>query len=60
MFCAEDVAFVIADVCSHRQLKGNSAASKCLMDLYKQAKWELAGSKEVFGLRFGEEREDRG
>lgn len=47
----KEVAFVIADVCSHRQLKGNFAGSRCLIDLCKQTKWELAGSKESFGLQ---------
>lgn len=51
MFCAEGVAFVIADVCSLKQLKGNFAGSGCLMDLCKQTKCELAGSKEAFGLQ---------
>lgn len=50
-FVLKAVAFVIADVCSHRQLKGNFAGSGCLMDLCKQTKWELAGSKEAFGLQ---------
>lgn len=44
------VAFVTADLCSHRQLKGNFAGSKYLMDLFKQTKCELSGSEEDFEL----------
>lgn len=43
-------AFLIAEICSHRQLKGNFAVSGCLMDLCKQTKRRLAGRKEAFGL----------
>lgn len=49
-FVLKAAAFLIADICSHRQLKGNFAVSGCLMDLCKQTKRGLAGSEEAFWL----------
>lgn len=47
----QKAAFVTADICSHRQLKGNCAGSGCLMDLFKSTKWDLVGAKKAFGLQ---------
>jgi len=50
-FVLKAVAFVIADVCSHRQMKGNFAESGCLMDLCKQKNRNLQALEKLLGCR---------